>query len=254
MKHEVLHLTHEGVTLETYVLDPSPEMKHMDFRPAVLVFPGGAYAFCSDREAEPIASKFLAMGFSAFVLRYSLGKNADFPTPLEDAEEALNLMMNRAAEWHIDSKKIAVCGFSAGGHLAAALGTLGKVKPAALILGYPCITKELCDSDVLVAKVPPLDERVDSSTPPTFLFATANDDLVPVSNSLAFASALDKNGVSFELHIFSDGPHGLATADYVTNGFTHLDEDGTGTWLRLCRAWLFRQFFLKGIDKCDESK
>jgi acetyl esterase/lipase len=91
-----LELSHEKVTLTAYLLDASPDMPNMRVRPAVLVCPGGGYFFCSDREAEPIAMAFLARGYHAFVLRYSLGENAAFPRPLNDAEEALELIRERA--------------------------------------------------------------------------------------------------------------------------------------------------------------
>ncbi len=97
--------------------------------PPSLIFPGGGYRFCSDREAEPIAMAFLAEGYQAFVLRYSLNDQAAFPRPLNDAEEALELIRSKSRQWHVDPARIAVCGFSAGGHLAAALGTMGTSSP-----------------------------------------------------------------------------------------------------------------------------
>ena len=131
------NLTNENVTLTKYILDTSFDNRAGYKRPAVLVCPGGGYAFCSNREAEPIAMHFLAMGYNAFILRYSLNENSMFPQPLDDANEAMQVIIDNADEWLVDINKIAVCGFSAGGHLAAALGTMGKIRPAAMILGYP---------------------------------------------------------------------------------------------------------------------
>src|SRR3989304_3816830 len=146
MKTISFNLSHENVTLTSYLLDSSQEMPNTRLRPVVLVFPGGGYYACSDREAEPIALAFLAEGYQAFVLRYSIGENASFPRPLNDAEEALELIRVNADEWSVDPARIAVCGFSAGGHLAAALGTMGRVRPNALILAYPCILDSISAS------------------------------------------------------------------------------------------------------------
>jgi len=243
MRNEIIRLTHENVTLTAYILDSSREMKYFEKRPSVLICPGGAYKFCSDREAEPIAMAFLSMGFSAFVLRYTLNCDDVFEKALFDAEEALTLIRARADEYNLIPDKIAVCGFSAGGHLAAGLATLGKIRPDALILGYPCISGYGCSDKVLYSNVPTLDDKVNSENPPTFIFSTCSDSSVPIDSSLSFAKALNKNGISFELHIFSDGPHGLAMSNPVTaeknsNG----DNRDVAKWVPMCQSWLYRRF------------
>ncbi len=233
--------TNPNVTLTTYLLDASGEMPNASVRPAVLVFPGGGYRMCSDREAEPIAMAFLAQGYHAFILRYSLNENAPFPKPLQDAEEALELIRSKAEEWGVSQDKIAACGFSAGGHLAAALGTMGRVRPNALILGYPCILDTI--SDVLAAPIPSLEKKVDGQTPPAFIFATANDALVPVSHSIQFAAALDQARIPFELHIFQDGAHGLSLAKpHTSSGFKFMVSPEVARWMELCAAWLEKLF------------
>lgn len=196
------------VTLTSYIPDISEEMKNMKVRPTVLVLPGGAYKFCSDREAEPIALSYLAHGFNAFVLRYSLNEKAAFPTPLNDAEKAVRFIRKNAKKFHTDPNKLAVIGFSAGGHLAAALCTMSKEKPNACILGYPCILDST--SAILASEIESIDKYVSAETPPTFIFAASDDDCVPICNSLKYAEALDKNNVSLEMHIFSQGSHGFS--------------------------------------------
>lgn len=230
---ETYNLTDDpDVTLTTYISDISEEMKYANTKPAVLVFPGGAYKFCSDREAEPIALAYLAKGFNAFVLRYSLNDKAAFPTPLNDAEKALRFIRDKADEFHIYPDKIAVCGFSAGGHLAAAVSTMSEEKPNACILGYPCILDST--SPILAKPVESLDRYVTPNTPPTFIFAARDDGCVPIKNSLRYADKLDENGVGFELHIFSHGDHGFSLAtDTVCDKH----------WLKICRQnsyWLDR--------------
>jgi acetyl esterase/lipase len=242
MKTETIHLqTNDHVTLTTYRLDASDEMPNTKVRPAALIFPGGGYRMCSDREAEPVAMAFLAHGYHAFVLRYSLNENAAFPKPLNDAEAALELIRRHAGEWGVNPGKIAVCGFSAGGHLAVALGTLGRIRPNALILGYPCILDSI--SAILPAPVPSLEKKVDAHTPPTFIFATANDAVVPVNNSLLFAAALDRARIPFELHIFQDGAHGLSLArPHTSSGFSALNNPAVAKWMELCIVWLDNLF------------
>lgn len=240
MKTEVIHLsTHENVTLTTYLLDSAPDMPNTSLRPAVMVFPGGGYSHLSNREAEPVAMAFLAEGYHAFVLRYSV--HAAFPQPLHDAEAALELIRQNAALWGVDADRIAVCGFSAGGHLAAALGTMGRVRPNALILGYPCILESM--SATLPIPIPSLEKTVDELTPPVFIFATANDTRVPVQNSLEFAAALDHAKVPFELHVFQAGQHGLALAKaHTSSGSTQMVNPAVATWITLCLTWLIELF------------
>ncbi len=245
---EVINLTNKNVTLTKYILDTSFDNRANYKRPSILVLPGGGYAMCSNREAEPIAMHFLSMGYNVFVLRYSLNEASLFPQPLDDAQEALELMHNNCDEWFVDKNRIAVCGFSAGGHLAAALGTMGKIRPNAMILGYPCITKDVCiDSKILknYTSIPTLDDKVDSLTPPAFIFAASDDGLVPIRSSVKFAESLGENKIPYELHIFSSGGHGFSTGDYVT-----LDNQSTlpcNQWLKLCRDWLYNLFY-KTID------
>ncbi len=105
-------------------------------RPAVLVLPGGGYQYCSEREADPVALSYLKAGFQAFILRYSVGEDAVWPNPLDDYEQAMGLIRERAEEWNLYQDKIAVVGFSAGGHLAAAAAVMGVNRPNAAVLGY----------------------------------------------------------------------------------------------------------------------
>ena len=112
----------EKAHMQCYVQARSHKLT-MPPRPAVVIFPGGGYDYTSDREAEPVANAYLAAGYSAFVVRYAVGVDAKHPHPLLDAAAALALVRARAEEFHIDPQKVAVCGFSAGGHLAAHIGT-----------------------------------------------------------------------------------------------------------------------------------
>lgn len=238
MKTEVIYLDKEkNVTLTTYLLDSSREFTNIKARPAILVLPGGGYTMCSDREAEPIAIAYAAEGYHTFVLRYSVDSYAKWPNPLQDAENALELIRSNSEAWEIDPSKIAVIGFSAGGHLAAALSTLGRVRPNAVILGYPCILEEI--GAILANPVPGLDDKVDHTTPPAFLFTTRDDSLVPARNTLRFLEALDKVGIPYEGHIFYSGQHGLSLAkNHTSGGFIGNVNKDVVKWFGLSVEWL----------------
>lgn len=231
-----------NVSLTAYVLDSSIEMPNICVRPGVLVLPGGGYYNCSDREAEPVAMVFLEAGYNAFVLRYSVGENAAFPQPLEDAETALQMIRENAEKWNIDENKIAAIGFSAGGHLSAALASMGKVRPNASILGYPCITGELVGG--LAAEIPPVEKHVTKKTPPTFIFGSSEDTRVPIQNSLVYASALAENGVPFEMHVFEKGQHGFSVATNVVCRTEELLSKNrlAAQWTKMCVDWLKNLF------------
>ena len=223
---------HEGVTLTCYVQDMSAEMSNMNRRPAILIFPGGGYHFCSDREAEPIALAYAAKGYNAFVLRYSLQEQSQFPRPLTDAEDALEHIKTQANKYHIDPNKIAVIGFSAGGHLAAMLSTAGRLRPSATLLGYPAVLRE---PKVWEYPVP----KVDRKTPEMFLFHTDKDDLVSTKNILHMMQELHRNNIPMECHLFRSGVHGLSLSnEIVSNGSNKMIEPRFAAWFDLSITWL----------------
>jgi acetyl esterase/lipase len=232
MKVETIKINdHEGVTLTTYIQDLSTEMKNVDKRPAILIFPGGGYQFCSDREAEPIALKYLSVGYNAFVLRYSVKENAKKSSPFKDASDAMSHLVTHAETYHIFKDKIAVIGFSAGGHLASMLATKGKIRPSAVILGYPAILKEP-DWNLPVP-------QVDKLTPEMFLFHTFEDTLVSVDHTLAMATMLSKENIPFECHVFKKGVHGLSLGnEAVSNGQAFMIEKDYQIWFDLSVKWL----------------
>ena len=204
-----------NVTLTAYIQEADGEFQFAK-RPAILVLPGGGYAMCSDREADPVALVYLKAGYQAFILRYSTGKHKTWPNPLEDYEQAMALIGERAEEWHLDSGRIAVVGFSAGGHLCACAATIAKHKPAAAILVYPAILKDICD--MCQPGMPQPNEYVTGETAPCFLVACRDDRTVDIKNSLMMELAQAEHGIPFESHIYSYGGHGFSTAeDWVIN-------------------------------------
>lgn len=200
-----------SATLTGYVQQTSSALPNLNVCPAVLICPGGGYAYCTDREAEPVALAFLNAGYNAFVLRYTVSTSCPgaevFDNALAEAEESLIYLHDHAEELHIDPDKIAVLGFSAGAHLTGALGTMGRIRPAALLLGYGVYA---ADGVAMGVQMPNVLNHIDAQTPPSFLFATQGDRLVPASNSLDFASRLAALHTPYEIHIFSYGDHGAS--------------------------------------------
>ena len=247
---------HPEATLEGFLLDCEITLGQEKNRPAVLVCPGGGYVYCSPREAEPVALSYAARGFHAFVLRYSVSKDAAGFTPLEEVDWAVGYIREHAAQWHIDPEKIAVCGFSAGGHLALASGVLAKNRPNAMILGYPATSApnipggdfllkilegrdDVTDAD---AEKYDLIQKVTADTPPMFLAATAEDFLTAFC-SLPLVNAYARLGKPCEVHIFQYGPHGYSLANEVTaDGSQAMLEPAFAQWQELSVQWLHKTF------------
>lgn len=252
------------VVLNPYLLDNSPEVDQDRQRPLVLVLPGGAYWHRSFREAEPVAVRLLGLGFSACVVEYAV-KPQVFPAALLQVFAAIHHARTHAADWHIDPDRIVVMGFSAGGHLAASAGVFwskphyaGKlglvpeqVRPNALALGYPVITtghymhepsiENLLDDNTYVfQQTMSLETQVGPDTPPTFLFHTFNDAVVPVENSLLFAKALQSRNIPHALHVFPDGVHGISLANDQVFGPDRPQEarPEAARWPELFAQWL----------------
>ena len=175
---------------------------------------------CSDREADPIAFPYLQAGYQAFILRYSVGKDSVWPNPMNDYEEAMELIREKSEEWHVLTDKIAVIGFSAGGHLAGCAATMSKNRPNAAILGYPVIDGDCARGYQSTA--PDVIAAVDEHTCPCFIFATRTDNVVPVENTVHMIDALTKAEIAYEAHIYSNGPHGFSTCDSSVQDVTQL--------------------------------
>lgn len=198
-----------NVTLTAYTQEVGGKFNYIPKRPAILILPGGGYQYCSRREADPVAFAYLQAGYQAFVLNYSVGVHSAWPNPLEDVEQALALIRSRE-DWNVYPDKVAVIGFSAGGHLAAAAATMAKNRPNAAILGYAVATDDVKGCN---PTAPDTTRYVDRHTCPCFVFATRTDEIVPIRNSIDFVSALAKANVAFESHIYAYGPHGFSIAN-----------------------------------------
>jgi len=202
-----------NVNLTTMIQNVGGAFGKINARPAVLIIPGGGYSMCSDREAEVIAYPYLQAGFHAFVLRYSVADHRTWPNPLNDYEQAMEMIRNNAEEWNLLADKISVIGFSAGGHLAACAATMAKNRPNAAILGYAALEQDIASFCQPGTDIPSPIAYVDGKTPPCFLFAARDDMVVSVHNTVNFESALIRYGIQFESHIYAYGGHGFSTGD-----------------------------------------
>lgn len=210
MLQEIICLNQErNVTLTAYLQSVGGKFDYIPKRPGILILPGGGYQYCSAREADPVAFPYLKAGYQVFILNYSVGKDSVWPNPLEDVEAAMELIRSRE-DWNVYPDKLAVIGFSAGGHLAAAAATMAKQRPNAAILGYAVTGTDVTGCN---PTAPDTTKYVDKHTPPCFVFATCSDDVVPVTNSIDFMKALAEAKISFESHIYAYGPHGFSTCD-----------------------------------------
>ena len=311
MKIEKLFLYEDdpSVTLTAYILDDSPEMLAGKKRPGILVCPGGAYMFTSDREAEPIALRFASMGYHAFVLRYSVYSNSGIkfpepgkspayekgtvPGPMREIGMAMLMIRSHCEEWNVDMNKIILTGYSAGANNCAeyavywnhpviceALETTPlMLRPAGAILGYGVYDYVLMKNtlerigdeariemnrgfnlaffgdpdptDTIMARWSPV-HHVTHHTPPMFLWATRDDDVVPVNQTLFMALALETAGVPCETHIFENGQHGLSTADQASAQAKEQIWPDVAVWMNLAETWLKKRFALELPEKCPD--
>lgn len=255
------------VYLYTYAMEESPELPNSKKRPAVVICPGGAYRFKSDREAEIVAMRYLSKGIQAFVLQYSVAPSR-YPSAMLELASAVAYVRTHAKEYYVDPEKIVIAGFSAGGHLCACLGNLWdepvisqvlgeqyqeqEWKPDGMILSYPVITmgeftheesRELLlgeDFTQDMVEMTSMEKRVSEKTVPAFLWHTQEDESVPVENSLDFAVALRKNKVPFELHIYEIGPHGLSLCDDTVDDGNRVFPADNSNWIEMAIRWLKR--------------
>jgi acetyl esterase/lipase len=232
---------------------------------AIVICPGGGYGMLAPHEGQGYAEWLAGHGIAGIVLKYRLGSNGyRHPAMLNDAARAVRLTRAKAGEWKIDPKRVGIMGSSAGGHLASTLLThfdAGKAddadpveressRPDLGILCYPVIsmgpdTHAGSRGNLLGANPAPElidllsnEKQVTPQTPPCFIWHTWEDKAVKVENALAFASALQKSGVPFDLHVYQKGAHGLGLGGGRQGGTMH-------PWTQDCLFWLKAQGFAR---------
>ncbi len=257
------------VMLYTYLPNWTTTPGHYPLRSGVVVLPGGAYLMHGNCEGEPVATAFAAAGYNAYLLKYSVAPHAEFPNSAADVCRALKLLRSHAADFHQDENKLALCGFSAGGHVAACVGTMWnradvlelsgceneEGKPNALILGYPCITADIQGEAEMyqnltgrytmaeLKRMASAEQWVGSHTPPVFLWNMYEDKLVPVEHGIKLMEALAAHDVPFECHTYMNGNHGIGSGNRADAlGFGERDIPHAARWMEDCRLWLEEVF------------
>ena len=224
---------------------------------AVIICPGGGYwVNAISHEGTDVARKFNEIGVAAFVLKYRIPDDATMVRreigPLQDAQEAIKTVRQRAKEWNVNVNRIGIMGFSAGGHLASTAGThfsnvvipdAGNIslRPDFMILIYPVISFQdtighIGSRDQLIGKQPSQEKineysnelQVTSETPPAFLVHASDDDTVNPDNSISFYQSLIKHKVPSELHLYQRGGHGFGMYNKTTDD----------QWMDRCKSWL----------------
>lgn len=265
-----------NVHAKTYILD-TPDILCIKKRPMIIICPGGGYEFVSPREGEPIAISYNNMGYHSIVLEYSVAP-ATYPTAMLELAKLVSLVYEHADEWKVDTSKIFIQGFSAGGHLAASYGINWKskmitsmlgieedhLKVAGLLLAYPVISsgqfahkgsfenllglpKGSLDSDKNVVSDAvkskleelSLEKHVNKDIPPCFIWTTYEDGSVPAENAIRFMLALREQGIMTEFHMFPHGGHGLSLATELTSRGNGKDiQEGVETWIDLVKKFI----------------
>lgn len=261
MKYEIKKI--KGAKVEFYIHSNYPEIDMKRMRPMAVICPGGGYHYCSSRESEAIAIKFLSLGYNATVLTYTTTddfkkKKKLYPLPLKQLAKTMKYIRKNASYLNTNPDKIFTIGFSAGGHLSASLGCFWqkygeKCKPNAQVLCYPVISsgefahrgsfENLCNKKEKLIKKLSLENCVNSQVPPTYIWTTKTDQSVPYQNSVMFEKALKANNVPVASHYFNSGSHGLSLATKEVLSAKHPETNSeVAKWPNLVHDWLVKQF------------
>ncbi|MCH3921332.1 alpha/beta hydrolase [Limosilactobacillus sp.] len=206
--------------------------------PAVVIIPGGSYKQIKERDSERVALTFATHAFQSFVVRYPILEHRDYQQAQLAIAQAFDYIVDHAAALRVDTAKLGIIGFSAGGQLAAAYSNRPETKAKFAALGYPVIKPTI--DDRMKVQTEDVSRLVTATTPATFLWGSINDGLTPFLDHVnAYAVALAKQRVPFELHEFGTGNHGIALANKYT-GIVNRDrvDRHMSRWFPLFLEWL----------------
>ena len=277
MRHETILLSVPEATapaeLIAYVPDNFPELGMDRRRPALIICPGGGYAFRSDRGGGAGGLRFAGPGYAGFVLRFHTAPPGPHPPPQRQLLSAIDHVRTHAQEYHVDPSAIVAMGFSAGGHLAGCAALLwnrpeivrllGKkaaaYRPDGAVLCYPVVSSGvhghrnsflnlLGEQYDKKAAALSLENQVKKGAPPFFLWHTADDTTVPMENTRLLETALRDRGAPVETYIFPHGVHGQSLADSTVFALDRLWQLSVpcSAWVGRCHIWLQRSFCSSG--------
>lgn len=224
------------VTLTAFCPSNYDEFSKNVYRKCVIVLPGGGYSWLSDREAEPVALRFLGQDIATFVLKYTVAPKIKYPEVLLEVYAAIAYLRKHYEEYHIDINAISLMGFSAGGHLAASASAFWQdnnmakainvsnddIKVNGCLLGYPVISttrghletiENITKNEPKLKELLSIDKQVTKDFPKTFIWHTVFDSVVDLDNSLLLAKALHDHKIFMEVHFYPMLEHGQSLAE-----------------------------------------
>lgn len=257
-----------GAKARTYVLSNYEAIDLNRRRAMIIICPGGAYKHCSEREAEAVAIRFNSFSYNALVLYYKTSEqywdpsmtefSGIWPKPQMQLAQTIRWVRENAVELNTDPDKIAVMGFSAGGHLAASLGVMWQkfggqeIRPNAMVLCYPVITsgpkahmrsiRDLIGLDDSLMDEVSLEKQVSKNSVPAFIWTTRTDQSVPYENSTMLKDALDRYNIQNELVVYESGLHGLSLGSKEVMPPTRDENLEVQNWPQRADAFLVKVF------------
>ncbi len=243
-----MHYLNKTATITNYLVENTTT--HL--RPAIIILPGGSYLYTSPREAKPVAVSYNAAGIHAFVLDYTTfqkSKTTTVEALIEEVKMAHDYLIKNQKEFQIDVNNIFVVGFSAGGHLAAAVANKYPKLFKKVVLSYPAVNITISDGMFEETEEVRFCRRmfeenlilgVTKNNPPTFIWHTGEDPVVPIVESINYIHKLNELGVKFEAHFYEKGEHGIS----IGNRVVQYEDKNSGfnlhasSWVNLSISWL----------------
>lgn len=233
MQHTEIELNREQATyLDLYLNNTENQL------PLIFIVPGGGYKQFQAKDSARVALSFMTKGFQAAVVRYSVGEHKSYTDGKQTVAAAVDYVVTHATELNVDTDKLGMLGFSAGGQLVAEYSTHANNALKYVLLGYPVIAPTLDEG--MGVKSEDVNTLVTEQTLPTFIFGSINDTVTPYTQHIGpYSETLANNHVPFELHEFSTGKHGISLAnEYVADQNAGKVYPEFASWFEMALNWL----------------